>query len=150
MTITRTRALLRAKYGWSRKSVIFNRSGFHKPSGYRTNAPGYVSMVWDIPLYVRHNVGGLSTVTLLTDGWVKEIEIRELKPGDAIGYLGTDSIDTDGGFIVIFEKWLDDNPDLSHAVTWEFHSGVSPGPDQRARAVDFKWHAYRFRDITDN
>lgn len=149
MSITRTRVILRAKYGWSRKLVHWDRSGFHS-SGYRTTPAGYVSMCWDIPLNAPHSNGGMSTVTLLTDGWAYEIEPHELKPGDAIGYLGIDSIDADGGFVVIFEKWLSDNPDLRTALTWEFHRGVSPGPDQRARPVDWRWHAYRFRDIVDD
>lgn len=127
----------------------FNRNGFHRPSGYRTDAAGFVSMCWDIPLDAPYSMGGMSTVTLLSEGWAHEIPRNELQPGDAIGYLGNDSVDADGGFIVIFEKWLNDDPSLSTALTWDFHAAVNPGPDQRGRVVDFKWHAYRFRDIVD-
>ena len=83
------------------------------------------------------------------DGWAHEIQPHDLKPGDALGYIGADAVDADGGFIVIFHRWLDNNPELRVAVTWEFSANVSPGPDQRARPVDFRWHAYRFRDIID-
>lgn len=149
MSITRTRVVLRAKYGWPRKSVKFNPTGIHQPDGYRTNAAGYVSMCYAIPRDSRASQGGLTTVTLLTDGWFNEIDLVDLKPGDLVGYLGPDSIDADGGVAVIFEKWINDNPDLRTALTWEHLPVVGTGPDQRARPIDFRWHAYRFRDIED-
>lgn len=149
MPITRTRVLLRAKYGWARKTVTFDQNTFHQPDGYRTNAPGFVSMCWDIPLNAPRSMGGMNTVSLLSEGWCKEIKVPDLLPGDAIGYLGPQSDDGDGGFIVIFEKWLDDNPSLGVALTWDLHRGVSPGPDQRGRSRDLRWHAYRRTDIID-
>lgn len=144
--ITRSEILLRAKYGWPRKTVPFNRVGIHPPSGYRTDAPGYVSMCWDIPLDAPHSLGGMSTVTLLTDGWCREITRQEVLPGDAVGYLGPESLDADGGVVMIFEKWLTGDT----ALTWEHLPAMGMGPDQRARPIDHRWHCYRFRHVIDN
>lgn len=146
--ITRTSVILRAKYGWPRKTVPFNQRVLHKPDNYRTDAAGFVTMCWGIPLDVPHSWGGLNIVSLLTDGWAIEIPNHELKPGDAIGYLGPDAIDPDGGTIVLFERWLGD-PGQRVAVTWDHLPITAPGPDQRSRPVDFRWHSYRFRDIID-
>lgn len=144
--ITRTRVLLRAKYGWPKKSVPFEQQTFHQPDGYRANAAGYVSMCYDIPIGPGH-AGGANIVTLLTHGFMEEIRPGDLQPGDAIGYLGPDAVDQDGGVIVIFEKWLNNDPSLKVALTWEHLPVVGMGPDQRARPVDFKWHAYRFTHL---
>lgn len=148
MPITRKRVLLRAQYGWARKSVPFDQHAIHQPDGYRTNAPGFVAMCWDIPLTIPHTAGGPNIVTLLTDGYAIEIDPKDLKPGDAIGYLGPDAIDADGGTIVLFDRWLQFDQKL--AATWDHLPVVGLGPDQRARHVDFRWHAYRYRDIVDD
>lgn len=145
--ITRTQVMLRARFGWPRKAVPFDNKIIHPTSGYRTNSAGYVSMCWDIPLNAPRSSGGMSTVTLLTDGWVKEIYRHELKPGDAVGYLGPDSMTADGNaVIVIFEKWLSGDT----ALTWEHLPQFGAGPDQHARPVDHQWHCYRFKDIVDD
>src|SRR5688572_24370214 len=141
MAITRTRVLLRAKYGWPRCTVEFNEKIIHTPDGYKQNAPGYISMCYDIPLDAPHSWGGMNIVTLLSDGWMYEIPAHELKPGDAVGDLGAHAIGTDGGTIVIFESWLNNDPSLGVALTWEHTPIVSPGPDRRARPIDFRWHA---------
>lgn len=148
MPITRTRVLFRAKYGWPRKSVPFDQNAFHQPDGYRQNAAGFVSMCWDIPLTSPRNTGGPNIVTLATDGYAIEIDRDELKPGDAIGYLGPDAIDADGGVIVLFDRWL--NAEQKLAATWDHLPVVGLGPDQRGWNVDFRWHAYRYRDIIDD
>lgn len=147
--ISRTRVIMRAKFGWERRTVPFSRNGLHLPDNYRQDAAGYVSMCFDIPLDAPGSWGGLNTVNMLTDGWFYEIEAHELKPGDVIGYLGKDSIDADGGLVVVFEKWLNDDPSLAHALTWEHLAVTNPGPDQRARPIDYRWHAYRYVAITD-
>lgn len=147
MSITRARVMLRTKYGWPRKNVSFEPTVFNRPDGYRRDAAGYVSMCWDIPLNAPRSYGGMTTVTLLTDGWASEIKPAELEAGDAVGYLGPDSVDADGGLILIFERWLDRAQGI--AMTWEFHKGVNPGPDLRLRPINFQWHAYRFKDIVD-
>lgn len=145
-SITRTMVLLRAKYGWERKTVPFHKTAIHQPDGYRTDGPGFAAMCYDIP---PDHHGGPNIVTLLTQGWMREIPMADLQPGDAIGYLGPDALDPDGGLIVIFEKWLNDDPSMKIALTWEHLPIVGMGPDQRARSVDFRWHAYRYAHITD-
>jgi hypothetical protein len=144
MSITRERVLLRAKYGWPTETVPFNNGAVHAPDGYRTNGAGFVAMCWDLP-----NIGGgPSTVGLVK--WVEEVPVRELLPGDAIGYFGPDSIDTDGGSAAIFEGWLNGDMNLGYALVWQQLPDATPGPARRARPVDFrKWHAYRLRDILD-
>lgn len=150
MSITRTRVLLRAKYGWPTETVPFDKATFHS-SGYRQDAAGYVSMCYGIPLHVLHSWGGLSTVTLLTDGWLKEIRVTDLRPGDAIGYCGPGSIDSDGGTVVIFESFLNNDISLGYALVWQQLPDASPGPARRARPLDFRrWHAYRYKDIVDD
>jgi hypothetical protein len=144
--ITRRRVLLRARFGWGRKSVPFHRGAVHLPDGYRTDGPGYASMCFGIPPDSR---GGPNAVTLLTQGWMTEIDPSDLRPGDAIGYLGPDALDADGGVIVIFEKWVNDDPNTKTALTWEHLAVVGDGPDQRARPVDFRWHAYRYKHIVE-
>lgn len=146
LTISRNRVIIRAKYGWPRKTVPFHRTALHQPSGYRCDGAGFVAMAYDIPPDIH---GGPNVVTLLTQGWMREIPLDDLRPGDAIGYLGPDALDADGGLIVLFEKWLNNDPGLKVALTWEQLAVVGIGPDQRARPVDFRWHAYRYAYITD-
>lgn len=150
MPITRHRVLLRARYGWPKETVPFNKIAFHQPDGYRTDAAGYVCMCWDIPLHVPHSWGGLSTISMESDGWAYEIDPMEMLPGDALGLLGQGSVGTDGGTIVLFESWLNNDFTTNYAITWEMLPDASPGPVRRARPYDrHKWHSYRFRDIVD-
>ena len=149
LVISRQRVLLRAQYGWPQATVPYNKSAVHEPDGYRTDAAGFVSMCWGIPLTAPHSYGGMSTMTLETDGWVSEIQPVELLPGDALGLCGPGSVDMDGGVIVIFEGWLNNDPNTGYALTWEQLPDSSPGPIRRARVHSFRWHAYRFRDIED-
>lgn len=148
-SISRTRVVMRAKYGWERKSVPFSGTTLHRPDNYRTDAAGFISMCYKIPLDAPGSWGGLNTVNMLLDGWFYEIQPHDLAPGDVIGYLGKGSIDSDGGTVVLFEKWLNDDQSLGIALTWEHLAVTSPGPDQRARPIDFRWHAYRYSAITD-
>lgn len=141
--VTRTRALIRAKYGWPRRSVPFNRQAFHHPDGYRMDAAGYLSMCYGLPKYR----GGANIVTLLTDGYMVEISLDDIQAGDALGYLGPDALDADGGLIVLFEKWLANDPSQRVALTWQHLPIIGLGPDLRAQPVNFKWHAYRFNHL---
>lgn len=148
LAITRNRVLVRAKYGWPRRTVPFNVRGFHTPSGYTTSAAGYVSMCYDIPISMRH-WGGANVITLLSDGFMKEIKPDELLPGDAIGYLGSDAMDGDGGVIVIFDRWLNNDPVTRMALTWAHLPTMQLGPDLRGIPVNYKWKAYRYVHILD-
>jgi hypothetical protein len=146
---TRQWVMLRAKFGWPKETVPFGKTLFHQPDGYRQDAPGFISMVYGIPLNAQNSWGGLSTVTLLTDGWLEEIDPRDLKRGDCIGYCGPGSVDGDGGVVVLFDGWFDNNPALRYAMTYEQMPDVQLGPVYRARPFDFRWHAYRLKGIVD-
>lgn len=150
MIISRNRIMLRARYGWEQGTVPFSKTAFHQPDGYRTDAAGYVSMCWDIPLDAPHSWGGMSTLSLDSDGWAKEISPIELRPGDAMGYLGPGSVGSDGGVIVIFECWLNNDYTTNYIMCWEQLPEGSPGPVRRARPYHAPtWHCYRRRDVTD-
>lgn len=159
MQLTRNQVMLRARYGWPTGTVPFSKTSFFNAktgelsdspyAGYRCDAAGYVSMAWGIPLLAPHSFGGMSVVTLLTDGWCTEIRGDELLPGDAVGLLGPNTMDADGGVVGIFEGWLNDDPSHGYALVWEMLPASSPGPQRKGRVFDFRWHAYRFRDILD-
>lgn len=150
MTITRDRVLIRARYGWPQGTVDFNKTGFHPGDGYRTDAAGYLSMCWDIPLHVPHSWGGLSTISLEADGWASEINPLQMRPGDGLGLLGPGSVGPDGGTIVLFEGWLNNDHTTGYLYCWQMLPDTSPGPVRRIRPYDrHKWHSYRFRDIVD-
>lgn len=143
--------MLRARYGWPQGTVPFNKTAFHDGDGYRTDAAGYVSMCWDIPLHAPGSWGGLNTMSMEVDGWAKEIQPTELQGGDAIGLLGQGSVGPDGGTIIIFEEWLNGDPDLGYAVCWQMLPETNLGPVRRARPFDKnKWHSYRFRDLVED
>jgi hypothetical protein len=151
VSITRNRVLMRARYGWPQKTVQFNKIGFHAPDGYRTDAAGYLSMCWDIPIHAKNSWGGQSTISLETDGWAYEIDPLDMKPGDALGLLGPGSVGTDGGTVVVFEGWLSGDYTTNYALCWEMLPDATPGPVRRQRPYDrHKWHSYRFRDIVDD
>lgn len=159
MHLTREQIMLRARYGWSAGTVPFSKTRFFDAKtatvvedhrlGYRTDAAGYVSMVLGIPLFAPGSYGGMSVVNLLTDGWCHEIKGTELKMGDLVGLLGPNTMDSDGGVVGIFEGWLNDDPSHGYALVWELLPNSSPGPQRKGRVFDFRWHAYRFRDVLD-
>lgn len=143
--------MIRTRYGWAQGTVPFSKTAFHEGDGYRTDAAGYVSMCWDIPLHAPHSWGGLSTLSLESDGWAYEIDPRDMKAGDALGLLGQGSVGSDGGTIIMFESWLNNDPDLGYVVAWEMLPEHPLGPVRRARPYNKNvWHSYRFRDIADS
>lgn len=148
--ITRERVMARARFGWEFGTMAFDQQAAHTASGYRTDAAGFVSMCYDIPLDAPHSMRGLSTITLLTDGWFVELPSwHELLPGDLIGNLGLGSLDADGGTVVIFEEWLGGNKENGYAVTIEHLAISAPGPARRARALDHRWHSYRYVNLVE-
>lgn len=146
--MTRSRALTRARFGWEHGTVPFNKMAFHPETGYRTDGPGFISMVYDIPLFAPKSMNGMSVITLLTEGYFREIPREKIQPGDVLGELGTTQ-DPDGGVAVIFEQWLNDDPKLGYAVCIEHLAITSPGPGRRARALDYRWHAYEYTNLVE-
>lgn len=137
---------------WPAGTVPYSQNMIHGATGYRQDCSGFLSMCWGIPLNAPGSWGGLSTVTLLTSGYIRMISPADLRPGDAVGICGPDT-GGDAGHIVLFEKWATDAPDESRYWLYEQAGGRS-GPVHRMTSYPYggptgAWRAYRFRDITD-
>jgi hypothetical protein len=145
MSITRSEVLRRAQSIWPMKGVRYSQQDLHHPDGYRCDCSGYVSMCWAIPTDAPGSWGGLSTVTLVTDGWMHEIPADQLQPGDAVGKCGPGSAGNDG-HIQLFVRWYNDDPHDSRYWCLEQAGGVN-GPQQRLMNWIPWYRAYRFRDI---
>lgn len=152
MSITRSEVLRRAVTMWQPGTVPYSQNSIHQATGYRQDCSGFVSMCWGIPPGAAGGWGGQSTVTLVTQGWMREIPASDLKPGDAVGICGPGSAGDDG-HIVLFERWANDNPNDDHYWLYE-QAGSQRGPVHRVTDYPYggpvgAWRAYRFRDITD-
>ena len=95
---------------------------------------------------------GASTVTLVTDGYIKEITRDELQPGDLIGHCGPGTGES-GGHVVLFDHWAD-----GHATYWAYeqHGGHHPEPfGPEHSVVTYPYHGlegykpYRYVGIQD-
>lgn len=141
--ITRSEVLNRARNGWGGLNrVPYSQSAWHSPDGYRQDCSGYVCMAWGISKW-------LNTVSLVTDGWMHEIDPNDLKPGDAIGRCG---LGTGGnaGHVQLFVRWDNAIPgDNGHTVLEQ--AGGGAGPDENHYSYwPSGYKAYRFRDILDD
>jgi hypothetical protein len=132
----------RAATIWPLGQVPYSQTAVRDP-GWRTDCSGYVSMCLDLPK------PGLSTVTLVTDGYLQPITRDELRPGDLVGRCGPGTAG-DAGHVVLFDRW-----DSGHDTYWayEFHGGPDPGPqhsliDYPYRGLD-GYEAYRYQEITE-
>jgi hypothetical protein len=145
-TITRSDVLRRAHTLWSAGSVPYSQIVLHWPDGYRSDCSGYVAMCWAAPL--NGHWGGPNTVTLVTGGFMREINPNDLKPGDAVGRCGPGT-DGDAGHIRLFTAWLNTDPNDSHYYCLE-QTGGGNGPT--ARLVDWAdgYRAYRYVDIVED
>lgn len=148
MTITRSEVLRRAQSIWPYGSVPYSQSEIHRPDGYRQDCSGYVSMCWAIPLNVPGSWGGLNTVSLVTNGWMYEIQPDDLKLGDAIGKCGPGTAG-DAGHVQIFVAWLNQDPNDSHYYCLE-QAGGGSGPKKRLHDWPAGYKAYRFKGIVDD
>lgn len=89
-----------------------------------------------------------NTVSLVTEGWIYEIPIPSLRPGDMVGLCGPG---TDGryGHIQFFDGWLNTDPNDNHYWCWEQAPAIGP----RRSLVDWPigvYKAYRFRDVVED
>lgn len=110
-------------------------------------------MCWGIPRNAPGSWGGMSTVSLVTNGWMREIPAGWLQPGDAVGICGPGT-GGDDGHIVLFERWASDAENESHYWAYE-QAGGRRGPVHRVIRYPYDgptgaWRAYRFRDIQDD
>lgn len=150
--VTRAEVIQRAQTLWKPGTVPYSQNTIHPGTGYRQDCSGFASMCWAIPLNVKNSWGGLNTVTLVTDGWIKEIAPAELMPGDAVGICGPGSAG-DAGHIVIFDRWLNDDPNNDDYWLYEQAGGRS-GPVRRVLTYPYggpwgQWKAYRLKGISD-
>jgi hypothetical protein len=92
---------------------------------------------------------GLSTVTLVTDGYISEISPSELRAGDMVGCCGPGTAG-DAGHIVLFDRW--EQGDQTYWA-YEFRGGTELGPAHSL--INYPYHgldgykAYRYKDIAD-
>lgn len=151
-SISRSEVIHRAATMWPAGTVPYSQDTIHPGTGYRQDCSGFVSMCWAIsPNASPGGWGGLNTVTLVTGGYMSEINPADLKPGDAVGICGPNT-GGDDGHIVIFERWYNDDP--ADDRYWCFEQmGGTKGPTHRVITYPYPssgpWKSYRFRDITD-
>ena len=81
MPISRSEVIKRAATIWPLGHVPYSQMTVRNP-GWRTDCSGYVSICLDLPR------PGLTTVTLVEDGYIREITPDELRPGDFVGHCG--------------------------------------------------------------
>ena len=81
--------------------VAYSQVDLYK--GYRKDCSGFVSMCWELP------PPGESTVTLVTHGWMYEIEWSQLLPGDAIGICGPGTEGDNGHIQLVFQIYRGTN-----------------------------------------
>jgi hypothetical protein len=142
MSITRSEVIQRAATVWPLGHVPYSQMTVRNP-GWRTDCSGYVSMCLNLAK------PGLSTVTLVTDGYIREITQNELRPGDLVGLCGPGT-EGDAGHVVVFDRW-----DQGHETYWayEFHGGPQLGPEHSL--INYPYHgldgykAYMYKEITD-
>ncbi|MBV9792722.1 MAG: hypothetical protein JO016_02175 [Actinobacteria bacterium] len=146
MPITRAEVIHRAATIWPLGHVTYSQTAVRDP-GWRTDCSGYVSMCLDLAK------PGLSTVTLVTEGHLREITRDELHPGDLVGRCGPGTAG-DAGHVVLFDRWeqeQDQAPDTYWA--YELRGGPQLGPEHRVIHYPYRdldgYQAYRYTQIAD-
>jgi len=141
MSITRAEVLHRAATIWPLGLVPYNMQATRNP-GYRTDCSGYVSLCLDL------GTPGLSTVTLVTEGFIHEIGVADLKPGDLVGLCGEGTASY-AGHVVVFDRWTDGHQKY---LAYEFTPGLGPSHREVVYPYDglggFK--PYRYKEIVDS
>lgn len=144
----RTDILWRAEHGWPKEGVPYSQNRLWK-DGYRQDCSGYVSMAWGINANGPGCWGGFNTATAVSHGYMKKIDINNLRPGDAVGRCGPGS-EGDSGHIQLFKGWDNNNPNDNGHWVYE-QTGGSNGWHLRHYA---NWHngyeAFRFVNVEDD
>ena len=106
----------------------------------RPDCSGYVGgLCWAIPVPV-------STVTLVTDGWMHEIAPTSAKLGDALGRCGPGTGGNEG-HIQLFRGW---SGAIGGALAIAEQAGGAPGPRHHTvKRPTSGYKFYRFKDIVD-
>lgn len=142
MSITRDE-IERRSTGWGFGRLTYSQSTLH-PSGYRPDCSGYISMCWGTAKSGPGAWGGYSTVTLVSEGIMREIPWDDLRPGDAIGHCGPGTAGPAGHIML----WLDGGKRPGQtAHIRDF--GSTPGPKDRRVTIPSNYRAYRYISVTD-
>jgi hypothetical protein len=142
MSITRNEVIRRAATIWPLGHVPYSQTTVRNP-GWRTDCSGYVSMCLDLAK------PGLTTVTLVSDGYIHEITPDELRPRDLVGHCGPGT-GGDDGHVVVFDRW-----DQGHVTYWayEFYGGPQLGPEHSLIHYPYYgmdgYRPYRYKEIVD-
>lgn len=143
----RTDILWWAEHGWPKEGVPYSQSKLWS-DGYRQDCSGYVSMCLRISPNGPGCWGGFNTASAVSHGYIYEIEINSLRPGDMVGRCGPGS-EGDAGHIQLFKGWDNNISDDNGHWVYE-QTGGGRGWHLRHYA---DWHsgykAYRFRDVEE-
>lgn len=144
--ISRAEIIWRARNLWPLESVPYSQNTLSQ-NGYRQDCSGYVSMCWGLDPSA-FGWGGGTTVTLVTSRAMREIPRADCQPGDAVGRCGPGT-GGDFGHIVLFEKWLNNDPNDSRFWVLE-QMGDAKGPISRYWNFDTlpaEWRAWRYTGL---
>jgi hypothetical protein len=119
-------------------------------NGWRTDCSGYASMAWNLrtssgaPL--NHNTDSMLRGGYGTPGpVVHPITWKDLKAGDAIGFLGRGSIG-DAGHVMLFEKWANS----THTAYWVYEQSGDGGTHHRTHPISYNhYKPYRYNKILE-
>ncbi len=119
-------------------------------NGWRTDCSGYVSMAWNL----RDGHGrplNYNTDSMLRGGAglpgpvVHPISWKDLRPADAIGFLGAGSAG-DAGHVMLFEKWAN----AAHTAYWVYEQAGDGGTHHRTHPVGYNhYKPYRYNRILE-
>jgi hypothetical protein len=117
--ILRSEVVVRIR-AWEPREYSQNDVGVE---GFRNDCSGFASWCWRLPK------PGTDTVGLITHNCMQQLgHPNQLKPGDAIACAGPGT-GGDLGHIVMFEAWLNDDPDDNRYIGVEMAGGI--GPERR-------------------
>lgn len=121
-------------YAWPDGTVPYQQWGNASPTGDRPDCSGYVgNCCWGIGPEVN-------TVSLVTDGWMYEIDPKDLLPGDALGKCGPGTAGNDG-HIQLFLGFTN-----SGLFIAEQSGGLGP-QHHTVKRITPGYKAYRFKAI---
>jgi hypothetical protein len=145
VAIARARTWLTA---WHGGPVPYSQTQYL--GGWRTDCSGYVSMAWNL-----RNANGTplnhNTDSMLRGGYgtpgpvVHPIAWGDLRPADAIGFLGAGSIG-DAGHVMLFEQWANS----AHTAYWVFEQAGDGGTHHRVHPITYNhYKPYRYNKILE-
>ena len=135
--ITPLESYARATTIWTPGTVTYSQVQTHSPDGYRQDCSGYVSLCWALA------TPGENTVSLVTEDWMREIPVDQLRMGDAVGLCGPNT-GGNGGHIQWVESYRP-----GQLIIWEqAGSGVLGQRRRVLKGINPGYRAYRFNGMT--